>query len=122
MNVVGMLIESYAVECVWTIVFVILVHLVDPMQQFFGNTQPYIEIIAYLLVLYRVASGRAYGSQRAHEPQSRQGQISSLHWNHHTTTTQSGIASRIGMDIYPPEPQVGSKPETDILRVQDSPA
>ncbi|XP_006456364.1 hypothetical protein AGABI2DRAFT_122268 [Agaricus bisporus var. bisporus H97] len=116
MNIAAMLIESYAVESTWTILFVTFSNLGHPLLQFFSDTQTYVEIIAYLLVQYRVASGRAYGSQRARESQSQHGNISSLHWNH--TTTQSDIASGTDTNIQPP----GNKPEPEILLVQGSPA
>ncbi|KAF7760641.1 hypothetical protein Agabi119p4_10050 [Agaricus bisporus var. burnettii] len=116
MTVVAMLIESYAVESTWTILLVIFVNLGHPMLAFFGNVQPYIEIIACLLVQYRVASGRAYESQRARESLSQHGNISSLHWNH--TTTQSDIASRTDTNNHPP----GNKLEPEIILVQGSPA
>ncbi|KAF7760975.1 hypothetical protein Agabi119p4_10384 [Agaricus bisporus var. burnettii] len=115
MTVVTILIESYAVESTWTIVLLILINLGQPMDIFFAETQTYIEIIAYLLVLYRVANGRAYESQRARQSQSRSGDISSLHWNH--TTTHSGITSMTSdTNTHPAE----NKPEPEILLVQGS--
>ncbi|KAF7760980.1 hypothetical protein Agabi119p4_10389 [Agaricus bisporus var. burnettii] len=116
MNVVAMLIESYAVESTWTIAIVILFNLSHPTLQFFGDTQPYIEIIANLLVLYRVASGRAYGSQRGGESQNRRDHMSSLHWNR--TNTHSDAVSGTDTNIHPP----GNKLEPEILLVQGSPA
>ncbi|EKM76807.1 hypothetical protein AGABI1DRAFT_130838 [Agaricus bisporus var. burnettii JB137-S8] len=119
MSVIAMLVESYAMESIWTILLGALNSLNHPATQFFGDTQAYIEIIAYLLVLYRVANGRAYGSQRVQEPQSGRNNLSSLHWNH--TTTESGaITTRSGadMNIHP----AGNKSEPDILQVQVSTA
>ncbi|EKM74752.1 hypothetical protein AGABI1DRAFT_132940 [Agaricus bisporus var. burnettii JB137-S8] len=116
MTIAAMLIECYAVESTWAIFYIISVNLNHPIQTFFGNTQTYIEIIANLLVLYRVASGRAYGSQRAREPGSRSVNISSLHWNH--TTTDSDVASGTDINIHHPE----HKPEPEIILVQGSPA
>ncbi|EKM75197.1 hypothetical protein AGABI1DRAFT_132447 [Agaricus bisporus var. burnettii JB137-S8] len=131
-NVVAMLIESYAMESTWIILTVIVVNLKDPMTLFFGDTLAYIKvngyiaiillpdfdceplmikIIAHLLVLYRVANGRAYGSQ------SRRDCITSLHWNH--TTGQSVAAGGIDTNIRPP---AENKIEPDILLVQSSPA
>ncbi|KAF7760977.1 hypothetical protein Agabi119p4_10386 [Agaricus bisporus var. burnettii] len=109
MSVVAMLIESYAVESIWAIIFVILFARRHPMLQFFGNTQPYIEIIAYLLVLYRVANGRAYGSQRARESQSRRDHMSSLHWHH--TAARSDITSGSDTDVH----TSGIQPEVDMV-------
>ncbi|KAF7760994.1 hypothetical protein Agabi119p4_10403 [Agaricus bisporus var. burnettii] len=116
MNVVAMLVESYAVESTWAILLLIFYNLDHPVQVFFGNTQLYILIIAYLLVQYRVASGRAYGSQRARESQSRRNHLSSLHWNH--TTPQSDGASGTDTNSHHPE----NKPEPKIFLVQGSPA
>ncbi|XP_006455505.1 hypothetical protein AGABI2DRAFT_180530, partial [Agaricus bisporus var. bisporus H97] len=72
MKIVAILIESYALESIWILIAGILFH---PVQLFFAETKPYVEIIAYLLVQYRVASGKAYESQRG------QCTISSLCWN-----------------------------------------
>ncbi|XP_006456360.1 hypothetical protein AGABI2DRAFT_122265 [Agaricus bisporus var. bisporus H97] len=117
MGVVAMLIESYAVESIWAIIFVILFARRHPMLQFFGNTQPYIEIIAYLLVLYRVANGRAYGSQRARESQSRRDHMSSLHWHH--TAARSDVTSGSDTDVH----TSGIQPEVDMVsQKQDSSA
>ncbi|EKM75188.1 hypothetical protein AGABI1DRAFT_132439 [Agaricus bisporus var. burnettii JB137-S8] len=116
MTVVAMLIESYAMESTWVVVMVVSYNLALPMNSFFGETQAYIEIIAYLLVLYRVANGRAHESQRARESRSRIGNISSLHWNH--TTTQPGVASGTDTNTHPGE----NKPEPEILLVEGSPA
>ncbi|KAF7760976.1 hypothetical protein Agabi119p4_10385 [Agaricus bisporus var. burnettii] len=116
MNVVAMLVESYVVESTWTILIVILYYLDSPILEFFTETQTYIAIIAYLLILYRVANGRAHESQRARESRSRSGNISSLHWNH--TITQSGVANGTDTNTHPGE----NKPEPEILLVQGSPA
>ncbi|XP_006455507.1 hypothetical protein AGABI2DRAFT_145634 [Agaricus bisporus var. bisporus H97] len=80
MKIVAMLIESYALESIWILTQTIV--LFHPVLAFFAESRPYIQIIAYLLVQYRVASGKAYESQRG------QSNISSLHWNHsnHVTT------------------------------------
>ncbi|KAF7760991.1 hypothetical protein Agabi119p4_10400 [Agaricus bisporus var. burnettii] len=110
MNVVAMLIESYAVESTWTILHVILLDLRHPALQFFADTRLYIEIIAYLLVLYRVANGRAYELQRTHGSQSRQDNVSLLQWNH--ITTQSDVSSETDTNIFP----AGKQPELGVLR------
>ncbi|KAF7762013.1 hypothetical protein Agabi119p4_10005 [Agaricus bisporus var. burnettii] len=119
MNVVAILVESYTLESTWGIIIAALNSHEQPVTQFFGNTQSYIEIIAYLLVLYRVASGRAYESQRAHEPQNTRNNLSSLHWNHTATTESSdAITSGTDMNIRPTE----KKSEPDINQIQGSPA
>ncbi|XP_006456367.1 hypothetical protein AGABI2DRAFT_122271 [Agaricus bisporus var. bisporus H97] len=131
-NVVAMLIESYAMESTWTILTAIIINLKAPMTPFFGDILTYvkvngyiaiillpdfdceplmIKIIAYLLVLYRVANGRAYRSQ------SRRDCITSLHWNH--TTAQSVAAGGVDTNIRPP---AENKIEPDILLVQSPPA
>ncbi|KAF7760979.1 hypothetical protein Agabi119p4_10388 [Agaricus bisporus var. burnettii] len=116
MNIAAMLIESYAFESAWTIVSLIFYIFAHPVQQFFGNTQTYIEIIAYLLVQYRVASGRAYGSHKPRESRNGNGNISSLHWNR--ITTRSGAANGTDTNIHPAE----DKLEPEILLVQGSSA
>lgn len=103
------------------------------MRQFFVETQLYVEviyitipqtlianfikIIAYLLVLYQVANGRAYKSQGGHhKPQSQHDNISSLHWNR--TATQPNVVSGTKMNIHPSE----NEQEPEILLVQGSSA
>lgn len=39
-----MLVESYAVETVWTIITAVLWALSNPVYQFFANTETYIEV------------------------------------------------------------------------------
>ncbi|XP_006455455.1 hypothetical protein AGABI2DRAFT_121383 [Agaricus bisporus var. bisporus H97] len=82
LKIVAMLIESYALESMWTLMRAILYP--RPVSAAFIEGSTYIQIIAYLLVQYRVASGNAYESQRG------QRTVSSLRWNHsnHATTTQ----------------------------------
>ncbi|KAF7776616.1 hypothetical protein Agabi119p4_5009 [Agaricus bisporus var. burnettii] len=81
-SIVAMLVESYAAESVWLFVAILINGPSDhPVVIFFGDTATYIEIIAYLLVLYRVAKGRAYESRKG------QRNISSLNWNHSTHVT-----------------------------------
>ncbi|KAF7762323.1 hypothetical protein Agabi119p4_8916 [Agaricus bisporus var. burnettii] len=107
MKIVSMLIESYVVESVWVLTGAILISH-GPVSAFFGEGKVYIEIIAYLLVQYRVASGKSYKSQR------RQKNISSLHWNHsNQVTTQFGDVTEAGGVRNP----VSVKPEVDVLLV-----
>ncbi|KAF9446269.1 hypothetical protein P691DRAFT_648185, partial [Macrolepiota fuliginosa MF-IS2] len=55
MGIVAMLIESYALESIWTIAALISELLGNgPAGTFFASCDPAIEIIAYLLVIYRV--------------------------------------------------------------------
>ncbi|KAF7760981.1 hypothetical protein Agabi119p4_10390 [Agaricus bisporus var. burnettii] len=117
MTVVAMLIESYAVESTWAILLLIFLHLRHPMRQFFVETQLYVEIIAYLLVLYQVANGRAYKSQGGHrKPQSQHDNISSLHWNR--TAIRISVVSGTNTNVHPSE----NEQEPEILLVQGSSA
>ncbi|XP_006456362.1 hypothetical protein AGABI2DRAFT_122267 [Agaricus bisporus var. bisporus H97] len=50
MNIAAMLIESYAFESAWTIVSLIFYIFAHPVQQFFGNTQTYIEVNGYITI------------------------------------------------------------------------
>ncbi|EKM81290.1 hypothetical protein AGABI1DRAFT_127302 [Agaricus bisporus var. burnettii JB137-S8] len=80
LNIVAMLVESYAMESIWLFIVTLYVCFPFPVGILFGETKTYIEIIAYLLVLCRVANGKAYESQRGYD-------LSSMHWNgskHHT--------------------------------------
>jgi uncharacterized membrane protein YpjA len=44
MHIVAMLIESYAMESVWTIITAVLWALSNPLYQFFANVETYIEV------------------------------------------------------------------------------
>lgn len=52
MKVVTMLIESYAMESIWIILLVILLALYHPMQQFFADTQLYIEVNTSTFIIH----------------------------------------------------------------------
>ncbi|EKM75896.1 hypothetical protein AGABI1DRAFT_109134 [Agaricus bisporus var. burnettii JB137-S8] len=66
MNIVTVLIQSYAIESMWLLTAEII-HA-HPATTFFIETSPYIE--------YRVSKGTSYESQRGRS------NFSSLHWNH----------------------------------------
>ncbi|XP_006455509.1 hypothetical protein AGABI2DRAFT_121427 [Agaricus bisporus var. bisporus H97] len=105
MKVLAILIESYTLESLWILVQAPLYS--HPVGLFWGEGRQYIEIIAYLLVQYRVVSGTAYESQRA------ESNVSSLHWNHSNhATTQCGEASEAIDDRH-----VSDKREADVLQV-----
>ncbi|KAF9443105.1 hypothetical protein P691DRAFT_844076 [Macrolepiota fuliginosa MF-IS2] len=64
MGIVAMLIESYALESAWTLAALILAFLDNrPAGIFIVDCDPAIEIISYLLVIYRVSSGRGWNRQ-----------------------------------------------------------
>ncbi|KAF9444766.1 hypothetical protein P691DRAFT_635204, partial [Macrolepiota fuliginosa MF-IS2] len=64
MGIVAMLIESYALESAWTLAALISGFLVSStVGTFFIDCDSFIEIIAYLLVIYRVSSGRGWNRQ-----------------------------------------------------------
>ncbi|EKM75863.1 hypothetical protein AGABI1DRAFT_131770 [Agaricus bisporus var. burnettii JB137-S8] len=93
MKIVAMLIESYALESIWILTQTIV--LFHPVLAFFAESRPYIQIIAYLLVQYRVASGKAYESQRG------QSILSSMHWNQsNRATIQLGEGSEVNGDSH----------------------
>ncbi|XP_006457469.1 hypothetical protein AGABI2DRAFT_181669 [Agaricus bisporus var. bisporus H97] len=79
-KIIAMLVESYALESIWVLLAAIF--FLHGAAIFFLESRTNIQIIAYLLVQYRVASGKAYESQRG------QSNISALRWNHsnHATT------------------------------------
>ncbi|KAF7762320.1 hypothetical protein Agabi119p4_8913 [Agaricus bisporus var. burnettii] len=108
MKIVAMLIESYALESIWILTQTIV--LFHPVLAFFAESRPYIQIIAYLLVQYRVASGKAYESQRG------QSILSSLHWNQpNRATIQLGKGGEVNGD-----PHLSLKPvEANALYVSN---
>ncbi|KAF7782110.1 hypothetical protein Agabi119p4_1486 [Agaricus bisporus var. burnettii] len=79
LGIAAMLIESYALTTAWNIGYLIAFILNNPpMNSFFGRSGAQVEILSYLLVLYRVFSGRAWSRQT-------QNQLSTLRWNRHST-------------------------------------
>ncbi|KAF9440544.1 hypothetical protein P691DRAFT_687357 [Macrolepiota fuliginosa MF-IS2] len=76
MGVVAMLIESYALESAWTLAILISDLLGNkPVAIFFVNCDIAIEIIAYLLVIYRVFLGRGWNRQTEQQISSLQFQV-----------------------------------------------
>ncbi|KAF9447209.1 hypothetical protein P691DRAFT_671958 [Macrolepiota fuliginosa MF-IS2] len=84
MNIVTMLVESYALESAWDFVLLVLFLVESQMTALFFRCDSSIKIISYLLVVYRVSTGRAWGKKTER-------QISSLRWNHagRSTTTEN---------------------------------
>ncbi|KAF9440773.1 hypothetical protein P691DRAFT_686520 [Macrolepiota fuliginosa MF-IS2] len=73
MGIVAMLIESYALESAWTLAILISEVLDNaPATAFFDDCDAAIEIIAYLLVIYRVSSGRGWNRQTEQQISSMQ--------------------------------------------------
>ncbi|KAJ3552548.1 hypothetical protein NP233_g12854 [Leucocoprinus birnbaumii] len=83
-SIIAMLVESFTLESIWTIgasingAFMIGYQgfKVDFLtgEEFFANTGPFIEIIAYLLILYRVSTGQAWQVDTEEK-------LTSLQWN-----------------------------------------
>ncbi|KAF9441338.1 hypothetical protein P691DRAFT_641561, partial [Macrolepiota fuliginosa MF-IS2] len=76
MGIVTMLVESYALESVWPLASLALLITGSTGLLLFSNCNVAIEIITYLLVIYRVSTGRAW-SKKAGQQISR-----SLEFNH----------------------------------------
>ncbi|KAF9444754.1 hypothetical protein P691DRAFT_834537 [Macrolepiota fuliginosa MF-IS2] len=97
MGIAAMLIESYALESAWTIALLISEVLDNaPVAAFFANCDPVIEIIAYLLVIYRVFSGRGWNRQTEQQISSLQFQAGRT--THSTTSeivTQASHSSSV---------------------------
>ncbi|XP_006455496.1 hypothetical protein AGABI2DRAFT_121415 [Agaricus bisporus var. bisporus H97] len=92
MHIVAMLVESYAMETVWIIITAVLWAISHPTYSFFANTETYIDMIACVLVLYRVARGKTHESQKpANNPM-----MSALRWNRQDRSARSGTISHIG--------------------------
>lgn len=49
-NIVAMLVESYALESMWILVTMILEVIAHPLASFFGNCQSYIEVSKYIII------------------------------------------------------------------------
>ncbi|KAF9447027.1 hypothetical protein P691DRAFT_823347 [Macrolepiota fuliginosa MF-IS2] len=63
-NIAAMLIESYAIQSVWSIAGLISYFLGSgPAVAFLSDCSGVIEIIAYLLIIYRISTGRGWNRQ-----------------------------------------------------------
>ncbi|KAF9444355.1 hypothetical protein P691DRAFT_786841 [Macrolepiota fuliginosa MF-IS2] len=98
MSIVTMLIESYALESAWTLAGLILYFLDSEPSAgaaftFFADCDSAIEVIAYLLVVYRVFTGRAWNKQTEEQISSLRFQAgNSAHSTAPGTTTQTSQA------------------------------
>ncbi|KAF9443154.1 hypothetical protein P691DRAFT_764551 [Macrolepiota fuliginosa MF-IS2] len=83
MSIAAMLIESYALESAWTLAIIVSDFLGNvPAYTFFGDCDGAIEVIAYLLVIYRVSTGRGWNKRTEQ-------QISTLHFQAERSTRTS---------------------------------
>ncbi|KAJ3568912.1 hypothetical protein NP233_g5400 [Leucocoprinus birnbaumii] len=94
-SIISMLVESFALEFIWTTMVITTDFSPDNVRvsavsQAFTNLLPSIQIIAYLLVVYRVSSRRAWEKDTEEK-------LTSLQWNRgvqqatQLTTTQASI-------------------------------
>ncbi|KAJ3566174.1 hypothetical protein NP233_g7162 [Leucocoprinus birnbaumii] len=82
-DIVTVLIESYALECVWSIVTIVLVSAnYNPVNMLFNQCENLVRIIAYFLVLYRISRGSAW------TPQTEQ-HMTSLCWNREISSSST---------------------------------
>ncbi|KAF9447034.1 hypothetical protein P691DRAFT_793844 [Macrolepiota fuliginosa MF-IS2] len=63
MSIVAMLVESYALESVWTLAALIALFQNTSAFTFFANCSNVVDVIAYLLVIYRVSTGRGWNRE-----------------------------------------------------------
>ncbi|KAF9442512.1 hypothetical protein P691DRAFT_810496 [Macrolepiota fuliginosa MF-IS2] len=81
MGIVAMLVESYALESAWCIAGMVSYFARNgSVSTFFLDCVVVIKVIAYMLVICRVSSGRGWKKQTERH-------ISTLHWNHDTSDT-----------------------------------
>ncbi|KAF9443741.1 hypothetical protein P691DRAFT_778695 [Macrolepiota fuliginosa MF-IS2] len=111
MGIVAMLIESYALESAWTLAALISQFLDNESAAvFLGNCDPPIEIIAYLLVIYRVSSGRGWNRQTER-------QISGLQFQVDRTTHSTTFEATMQNSQAPPGANIitSSLPQADSV-------
>ncbi|KAF5356750.1 hypothetical protein D9756_006689 [Leucocoprinus leucothites] len=90
-GIISMLVESYALETVWSIAIIITYAIRSPMiWAIFINSSVNIKVIALFLIVYRVAKGKAW---QAHTEQ----QISSLRCNGNLNFQNSDASSDLGL-------------------------
>jgi len=91
LSVVAMLVESYILDAAWSLASAISYGVGNPSGFMFVTNDPFIKIIAYFLVVYRVATGRGWTRQTDKK-------LTSLQWNHGAPTTTheiSNVQSRV---------------------------
>ncbi|KAF9443737.1 hypothetical protein P691DRAFT_787564 [Macrolepiota fuliginosa MF-IS2] len=96
MGIVAMLTESYALESAWMLAALIAEFLDNGQAAgvFFADCNVAIEIVAYLLVIYRVSSGRGWNRQTERQISTLQFQAGR---NTHSATSEM---ARIGCNIW----------------------
>jgi len=87
MNIVAMLVESYALDSLWDIAFIISYGLHSRFSFLFAGVSHTIKVIAYFLVVYRVASGRGWTRDTGLK-------LTTLQWNRGESTA-AGFTSEI---------------------------
>lgn len=87
LSIVAMLVESYVLESAWSIAAAISFSLSAPSYFILGTNDSIIKVIAYYLVVYRVATGQGWTTQT-------QGKLTTIRWNHHAQA-ETGESSTI---------------------------
>ncbi|KAF9447028.1 hypothetical protein P691DRAFT_672312 [Macrolepiota fuliginosa MF-IS2] len=96
-SIAAMLIESYALESAWSLAGMVAYFLKSQaISALFLDCEVHIKVVAYLLVLYRVSSGRGW-NRRAER------QISTLHWDHGRELTVSSTEVATTMSVMFPD-------------------
>ncbi|KAF9442830.1 hypothetical protein P691DRAFT_680737 [Macrolepiota fuliginosa MF-IS2] len=107
-SISAMLVESCALGSVWALVDLVFFKFLAEglVNGIFFINESYIEIIAFLLVIYRVSAGRAWNSNTDR-------QLSTIRWNHDgqltTGETETGISNH-NLSSHGPDLFVESNP------------
>ncbi|KAJ3553808.1 hypothetical protein NP233_g12562 [Leucocoprinus birnbaumii] len=98
-SIISMLVESFALEFVWTITSICTAlaghggsMVSSSMNVVFIDLLPYIQLIAYLLVVYRVSTGRAWKKDTKEK-------LTSLQFNHEEQQTTQLTTTRASIHI-----------------------
>ncbi|KAF5350670.1 hypothetical protein D9756_008550 [Leucocoprinus leucothites] len=90
-SIISILIESFALESLWQVLSIILVSIAarnsdttSNASDFINLTQPFIQILAYLLVVYRVTTGRGWQEDTGQK-------LTTLEWNRDEPQTSTGF-------------------------------
>ncbi|KAF5356844.1 hypothetical protein D9756_006800 [Leucocoprinus leucothites] len=89
MNIVAILVESYALESAWSLTTTLLVAIdSNPVNVLFFQCENFVRVIAYFLVLYRVSRGSAWSQQTEQH-------LTSLCWNRDGGETSETMTERV---------------------------
>ncbi|KXN87325.1 hypothetical protein AN958_08950 [Leucoagaricus sp. SymC.cos] len=112
-SVVAMIVESFAIVSIWVTAEIVVTSLISKeiransvIYLILAESEQFMRIIAYILLVYRVTTGRAW-------KRDTERQLTTLQWNRDPQTT-GGFTTRLSLSESP------EQPESSLLRDRGS--